>query len=139
MSAFNPEEKLGVSDSSFHEIISSLPLSEYNGVGELLAVHAASINSSNFVYKLKYLCKFHLLFCILFFFLKDQLAADMYNFVSKEGEYAKFFVMVSIFFSMNLTAALMRRHSVLKDYILCAKPSSLMLCAHQKLMLFLFF
>lgn len=74
-----------------------------------------------------------------FLFLKDQLAADMYNFVSKEGEYAKFFVMVSIFFNMNLTAALMHRHSVLKDYILCAKPSSLMLCAHQKLMLFLFF
>lgn len=41
MSAFNPEEKLGVSDSSFHEIISSLPLSEYSGVGELLAVHVA--------------------------------------------------------------------------------------------------
>lgn len=32
-----------------------------------------------------------------FSFSKDQLAADMYSFVSKEGEYARFFVMVSIF------------------------------------------
>lgn len=60
----------------------------------------------------------------------------MYNFVSKEGEYAKFFVMVSIFFSMNLTAALMHRHSILKDYILCAKPS--LMCSSEANALFVF-
>lgn len=43
------------------------------------------------------------------------------------------------FFSMTLFAStFVHRHSILKDYILCAKPSSLVLCAHQKLMLSLF-
>lgn len=40
MSAFNPE-KLGVTNSSCHEFISSLLLSVYTRVRELLAVYAA--------------------------------------------------------------------------------------------------
>lgn len=32
---------------------------------------------------------------------KDQLAADMYNFMAKEGEYGKFFVTVSTFPWLN--------------------------------------
>uniref|UniRef100_A0A8B9P376 Rho GTPase-activating protein 17 n=1 Tax=Apteryx owenii TaxID=8824 RepID=A0A8B9P376_APTOW len=70
---------------------------------------------------------------------KDQLAADMYNFVSKEGEYAKFFVMVSILFQYHFDySTSVCRYSILKDYISCTKPSSIVLYAHQKLMLFLF-
>lgn len=31
----------------------------------------------------------------LFYILQDQLSADLYNFASKEGDYARYYVMVS--------------------------------------------
>ncbi len=38
----------------------------------------------------------------LFFILQDQLSADLYNFASKEGDYARYYVMVGAFqFSVN--------------------------------------
>ena len=30
----------------------------------------------------------------MFFILQDQLSADLYNFASKEGDYARYYVMV---------------------------------------------
>lgn len=38
----------------------------------------------------------------LFFILQDQLSADLYNFASKEGDYARYYVMVGVpQFSVN--------------------------------------
>lgn len=39
---------------------------------------------------------------IFFFILQDQLSADLYNFASKEGDYARYYVMVgALQFSVN--------------------------------------
>lgn len=39
---------------------------------------------------------------ISFFILQDQLSADLYNFASKEGDYARYYVMVgALQFSVN--------------------------------------
>lgn len=49
------------------------------------------IPTSLSLYKLKYFINKQ----NIFFSLQDQLAADMYNFSSKEGEYACYYVMVN--------------------------------------------
>lgn len=53
-------------------------------------------------------------------FPKDQLAADMYSFVSKEGEYARCFVTVSAAPGPCLCTA--GTHTGFSEVTLCAAP-----------------